>query len=78
MQDMFMITELMKNQNEISNIDKIQTLDNSGIFNRLGSDYLINFTDCRKSSNITKQKVVDAANIHLKILAYMVNCQEVP
>ena len=53
-------------------------MDNSGIFNRLGSDYLINFTDCRKSSNITKQKVVDAANIHLKILAYMVNCQEVP
>lgn len=39
---------------------------------------MINFTDERKSSNLTKQKIVDAANIHLKILTYMVNCQEVP
>jgi len=35
---------------------------------KLGKKRLINFTDERTSSNIMKQSVMDAENIHLKIL----------
>jgi|688.fasta_scaffold360983_1 hypothetical protein len=68
----------MKNETSFEKISEIATLDSSGIFNKLGTDCLLNFVDCRKSTNIVKQKIVYAANIHLKVLKYIINCDEVP
>lgn len=37
MQDMYMITELMKNENSLAELHKIPTLDDSGVFEKLGT-----------------------------------------
>lgn len=74
MQDMYMITELMKNEYSLSEIENIPTLNGSGVFEKLSTELLVNFTDCRKSSSLMKQKIVDATNIHLKVLQYISNC----
>ena len=69
-----MITELMKNENNLSRLHELATLDDSGIFDKLSTDFLINFTDECKSSNLMKQKIVDATNIHIKVLTFISNC----
>jgi predicted DNA-binding protein YlxM (UPF0122 family) len=78
MQDMYMVSELMKNEYSLSEIDQLMNIDSSGVFNKIGTDNLTSFTDCRMSSNLMKQKIVDAANIHNKIIKYITNCVEVP
>jgi hypothetical protein len=59
-------------------IGGIKTLESSGMFKKLGTEKLLNFTDERTSSNFMKQSVLDAENIHLKILQFILNCTEVP
>ena len=39
---------------------------------------LTNFTSERRSSDKMKQQVVDATNIHEKVLKYIFNCKEIP
>lgn len=48
------------------------------MFKKLGTDRLLNFTDERTSSNLMKQSVLDAENIHLKVLQFVLNCVEIP
>jgi hypothetical protein len=68
----------MKNEYSLEEIDKMLNLDTSGVFMKIGTDNLTSFTDCRKSSNLMKQKIVDAANIYNKIIKYVINCIDVP
>ena len=78
MQDLFMINELMKNENNLSDLDNLPTLKSSHTFGSLSTDKLMNFTNERKSNNLPKQKLVEATNIHLKIMEYIKMCHEVP
>ncbi len=39
---------------------------------------MVNFTDERTSSNIMKQSVLYAENIHFKTLQFILNCTEIP
>ena len=39
---------------------------------------MLNFTDERNSSDYIRQSVLDAENIHLKVLEYVKNCKEIP
>jgi hypothetical protein len=78
MQDMYMVTELMKNEYSLEQMEEIPSLDSSGVFGKMATERLTSFTDCRKSSNLMKQKIVDAANIHNKIIKYIINCSETP
>jgi len=48
------------------------------MFNDLGTDRLVNFTSERTSSDIMKQNVLDAENVHLKVIQYILNCREIP
>ncbi len=48
------------------------------MINKLGVERLTNFTDERTSSNIMKQSVLDAENIHLKVIEFILNCAEIP
>jgi hypothetical protein len=48
------------------------------MFKKLGTERLLNFTDERTSSDIMKQSVLDAENIHLKVFQFILNCVEVP
>ncbi len=41
----------------------------------LGTDHLINFTSERTSSCLDKQKLVNATNIHTRIIKYITNCK---
>ena len=52
----------------MAEIRGIKTLESSGMFKKLGTERLLNFTDERTSSNIMKQSVLYAENIHLKVL----------
>lgn len=78
MQDLFMISELVKNENSLAKMRDIKTLDSSGTLAKLADVHLLNFTSERKSSNKMKQNVVDASNIHHKVLRYIFNCKEIP
>lgn len=62
----------------MSDIRNIKTLESSGMFKKLGTERLLNFTDERTSSNIMKQSVLDAENIHLKVLQFILNCADIP
>jgi hypothetical protein len=44
MEVMYLLTELMKNENSILNIESIKSIHEAGIFRALGSRRLINFT----------------------------------
>lgn len=68
MQDIYMMSEIIKNESDIDAIRGIPTLETSGMNAKLGEERLINFTDERTSSNLMKQSVLDAENIHLKVL----------
>ena len=68
----------MKNENDLSNLQNIPTFNEAGLFKIMSTDHLINFTDERKSSNLVKQKLVDATNIHNKVVCYITNCKEIP
>lgn len=68
----------MKNENNLSNLEEIPTLVTSHTFENLSTDRLMNFTNERKTNNLPKQKLVDATNIHLKILSYITQCSEIP
>jgi hypothetical protein len=74
MQDIYMMSEIIKNEYKVSEIRGIKTLESSGMFKKLGTDRLLNFTDERTSSNLMKQSVLDAENIHLKVLQFVLNC----
>ena len=80
MQDLYMIGELMKNENSMEAKEKqsIKTLESSNTFKLLARENLMNFTSERTSSNKMKQKVVYALNIHEKVLRYVLNCKEIP
>lgn len=78
MQDLYIISQLMKNENDIKEVRKMKTLTSSKMYNELATGKLINFTDERKSSNSMKQQVVNASNIHHKVLTYILNCKEFP
>lgn len=78
MQDIYMMSEVIKNEYDIEEVKGIKTLETSGMTGKLGGDRLINFTDERTSSNFMKQSVLDAENIHLKVLEFILNCSEIP
>ncbi len=44
MQDLFMISQLVKNQNSLARMRDIKSLDSSGTQSKLAEDRLINFT----------------------------------
>ena len=56
----------------------MKTLVSSKTYAELATAKLINFTDERKSSSLMKQQVVDASNIHKKVLTYILNCKDFP
>lgn len=60
MQDIYMMSEVIKNEYKMSEIRGIKSLEGSGMFKKLGTERLLNFTDERTSSNIMKQSVLDA------------------
>ena len=74
MQDMFMLSELMKNEKSISNLSNIKTLGQSGIERHLSTDRLINLSNERESNNKLYQKIIKSSKIHLLILHYVRNC----
>jgi hypothetical protein len=78
MQDIFIMSEIIKSEYKISDLNGIKSLEASGMYKRLGTDKLVNFTDERTSSNIMKQSVLYAENIHFKILEFILNCAEIP
>lgn len=78
MQDMFMLSELMKNEKSISNLSNIKTLGSSGIERLLASERLINLSNERESNNKLYQKIIKSSNIHLLILHYVRSCTELP
>lgn len=60
MQDIYMMSEIIKDEYKMKDLRGIRTLESSGMFKKLGTDRLLNFTDERTSSNIMKQSVLDA------------------
>ena len=78
MKTMYLINQLMKNEYDLSSIDTIPSIEDSGTFNILGTDHLLNFTNERTSSCLAKQKLVSATNIHSKIIKFIINCSEIP
>jgi hypothetical protein len=75
MEDMYLLTELMKNENSILSLHTITSIHDSGIFGALGSNRLINFTGERSSTNRMKQEIVYSSNLHLKVLTFIFNCK---
>lgn len=75
MQDLFLISELIRYENSVLSIRGIPTLDSSKTFQELGTSKLVNFTSERTSSDLMKQNVLDAENVHLKVLQYILNCR---
>ena len=45
MKTMYLINQLMKNEYDLSSIDTIPSIEDSGTFNILGTDHLLNFTN---------------------------------
>ena len=78
MQDMYMISELVKNESDVQVLKDVKTLDASGCYKNLGHEKLLNFTSERRSSNNFKQQVAEASNIHDKVLRFIFNCKEIP
>jgi inositol 1,4,5-triphosphate receptor type 1/inositol 1,4,5-triphosphate receptor type 3 len=80
MQDIYMMSEIIKNEHNMTEVKKnaIKTIQTSGMYDKLGTNLLLNFTDERTSSNCMKQSVLDAENIHLKVLTFILNCREIP
>lgn len=78
MEVLYLLTELMKNENSITNIDRIKSIHETGIFEALGSNRLINFTGERSSTSRMKQEIVYSSNLHLKVLNFIFNCKELP
>lgn len=54
---------------------EIKSFDSSGTFKDLAGQKLVNFTSERRSSDLMKQQVVDASDIHEKVLKYVFNCK---
>lgn len=75
MTTLFNLSELMKNENDISNIDRMRTLEGSGCYDYLAADKLLNFTMERSSTSQVKQYIVFCANLHPKVLAFIFNCK---
>lgn len=75
MEVLYLLTELMKNENSILHVDSIKSIHEAGIFEALGSGRLINFTGERSSTNRMKQEIVYSSNLHLKVLNYIFACQ---
>jgi len=75
MQDLYMISELIRYENSVLNIRQVPTLDSSKSYGELGTNRLINFTSERTSSDLMKQNVLNAENIHWKVLQYILNCK---
>ena len=44
MEVLFLLTELMKNENSILELGKVKGIHDTGVFEALGSDRLVNFT----------------------------------
>jgi hypothetical protein len=78
MQVINMMSEIIKNEVETKDSKQHMSLENTGLTNLLGEDTLLNFTDERSSSNYMKQSVLDAENIHLMVLEFVLNCTEIP
>ncbi len=74
MQVLFNLSELMKNENKIEELD-FEGLTNSKMMDLLGSHRLINFTGERSSNNKMKQKIVYSSKIYKKVLVFIFNCQ---
>lgn len=55
MEVLYLLTELMKNENSVLNLDGIRSIHEAGIFEALGSRRLINFTGERSSTSRMKQ-----------------------
>lgn len=52
---MYLLTELMKNENCILELEQVRGIHESGTFSALGCERLINFTGERSSTNRMKQ-----------------------
>lgn len=55
MEVLYLLTELMKNENSVLNLEAIRSIHDAGIFDALGSNRLINFTGERSSTSRMKQ-----------------------
>ena len=78
MQVINMMSEIIKHEVEINDYKQYLSLESGNFINLLGEETLLNFTDERNSSDYIKQSVLDAENIHLKVLEYVKNCKEIP
>ena len=78
MQVINMMSEIIKHEVEINDYKQYLSLESGNLINVLGEETLLNFTDERNSSDYIKQSVLDAENIHLKVLEYVKNCKEIP
>ena len=78
MQVINMMSEIIKNEVDVKDVKQYLSLESLGLTNLLGEETLLNFTDERNSSNIMKQSVLDAENIHFNVLEFILNCTEIP
>ncbi len=78
MTTLYYLSELMKNEYDIHNMDKMKTLETSHCYEYLGAERLINFTMERSSTSQMKQYIVYCSNLHQKVLAFIYNCKDVP
>jgi hypothetical protein len=70
-----MISELIRQENSVMRIRNVPTLDGSRSYAELGTKKLVNFTSERTSSSLMKQSVLNAENIHWKVIQYVLNCR---
>lgn len=75
MSSLYYLSELMKNENDIKNLDRMKTLETSHCYDYLGAEKLINFTMERSSTSQVKQYIVYCSNIHQKVLSFIYNCK---
>ena len=78
MTTLYNLSELMKNENDISNMSQMTTLESSSCYDYLAADKLLNFTMERSSTSQIKQYIVYCSNLHPKVLSFIFNCKELP
>ena len=78
MEVLYLLTELMKNENNILEVDRVKGIHESGVFEALGSERLVNFTGERSSTSRMKQEIIYSSNLYKKVLNYIFNCREMP
>lgn len=75
MTTLYNLSELMKNENDISKMNNMKTLETSACYDYLAADKLLNFTMERSSTSQIKQYIVFCSNLHPKVMSYIFNCK---